>query len=276
MLAVNYEYLSDLVIEKIYSVSTIYTEKNKKAKRRNRPVWALVIKYEGETRYISNGKEYVSNIKNIVILPKGSNYDWRCIESGCFSIIEFECKKTCSDIFSFKVKNGDRLLDVIKKTERNMTLKKSSYMLDGFKNLYGLISSLLKTVDDTYVSSEKNQKIIPAIEYIAENYNKKICNDDLASITGLSTVYFRKLFKEVTGISPINYIISVRIKKARRMLQSDHSGITDIAYSLGYNNVYEFSKEFKKHMGVSPLNYVKQLKKPAQADSRETGQNSKE
>lgn len=56
MFELHYEYLSDLIIEKIYSVSTIYTEKNKKAKRQNRPMWALVIKYEGETQYISNEK----------------------------------------------------------------------------------------------------------------------------------------------------------------------------------------------------------------------------
>lgn len=260
MFELHYEYLSDLIIEKIYSVSTIYTEKNKKAKRQNRPMWALVIKYEGETQYISNEKKYISNINNIAILPKGSNYEWCCTKAGRFSIIEFECKKIYSDIFLFKVKNGGQLLDIIKKMEINITLKKSSYMLDEFKELYGLISFLLKTTDSTYVPSEKKQKINSAIEYIAENYNKNIRNDDLAAVTGLSTVYFRKLFKEVMGISPINYVISVRMKKAQKMLQSDYSGITDIAYSLGYNNVYEFSKEFKKHIGVSPLNYVKQYK----------------
>ena len=42
------------------------------------------------------------------------------------------------------------------------------------------------------------------------------------------------------------------------MLKSDHSSITDIAYSLGYNNVYEFSRNFKNHTGKSPLMYAKQ------------------
>ncbi len=258
MIGLQYEFLADLVIEKVYSVSTIYTEKYTKSGRQNRPMWALVIKYEGETQYVSNGKTYVSNIRNIAVLPKGSNYDWCCTESGCFSIIEFECKKTCSDIFVFKVKNGEQLLDTVKKMEINITLKKVSYMLDELKDLYGLISFLLKTADSTYVPSEKKQKIIPAIEYIAENCNKSIRNEELAAVTGLSTVYFRKLFKEVMGISPIRYIKSVKMKKAQKMLQSDYSGISDVAYSLGYNNVYEFSKDFKKHMGVSPLNYVKQ------------------
>lgn len=252
--------LSDLIINKVYSVSTIYTEKNANAKRRNRPQWALVIKYEGETRYISNGKEYISNINNIALLPKGSNYDWSCKEAGYFSIIEFECEKTYNDIFSFNVKNGEQLHNIIKRMETGRTLQKTAYRLDELKDLYSIISSLIKTAEATYIHSSKKEKIMPAIEYIAQNYNKHICNDELASVTNLSTVYFRKLFKEVMGVSPISYIFSVKMNKAQKMLQSDYSSITDIAYSLGYNNLYEFSRDFKKYMGTSPLKYSKQTK----------------
>ena len=248
--------LSDLIIKKIESVSTMYTEKSTGIRRKNRPLWALVIKYEGETRYTSNGTEYVSNINNIAILPKGSNYDWYCIESGHFSIIEFEYEKTYSDIFSFSVKNGEVYLKTIKKMEINRTLKKTAYMLDELRDLYGLISSLLKTAEQKYIPSAKEQKILPAIEYIAQNYNKSICNKELAKVTGLSDVYFRKLFKETMGVSPIRYVQSVKIKKAEEMLKSDFSSITDIAYSLGYNNVYEFSRDFKKHIGIAPSRYA--------------------
>lgn len=249
--------LSNLTIKKIYSVSTIYTEKNAAAKRKNRPKWALVIKYEGETCYTSNGKDYISNINNIAILPKGSDYDWCCTKAGHFSIIEFECDKTYHDIFLFNVKNGEQYHKIIKKMEIGRTLKKTAYKLDELRDLYGLISALLKADSRKYIPSGKEQKILPAIEYIAENYNKHIANDELASVTGLSTVYFRKLFKEVMGISPINYIQSVKMGKAQKMLQSDYSSITDIAYSLGYNNLYEFSRDFKKYIGISPSKYAR-------------------
>lgn len=131
-------------------------------------------------------------------------------------------------------------------------------MLDELKDLYGLISSLLKNDAIKYMPSPQKQKILPAIEYIAQNYNKRIYNDELSSVTGLSTVYFRKLFKDVMGISPISYIQSVKMGKAKKMLNSDYSSITDIAYSLGYNNVYEFSRDFKKYTGISPSKYVRQ------------------
>ena len=65
----NLEILSDLIITKVYSATTMYTEKNAKTQRNNRPNWAIVIKYEGETLYVSGGKSYLSDIHNLVILP---------------------------------------------------------------------------------------------------------------------------------------------------------------------------------------------------------------
>ena len=250
--------LSDLVIRKIHSISTMYTEKNIGTKRKNRPLWAVVIKYEGETRYISNGKEHISNINNIAVLPKGCDYTWNCVEAGHFSIIEFECEKSYPDVLTFSIKNGEYFLKKIKIMEIGRTLKKPGYMLDELSDLYSLISSLLKSDRQKYISSDAERKILPAVRYIAENYNKSIRNDELAHVAGLSTVYFRKLFREVTGMSPINYVQSLKMKKAMEMLQSDYSGITGIAYSLGYNNVYEFSRSFKKYTGKSPSLYAKQ------------------
>ena len=191
----------------------MYTEEKTGSKRRNRPAWALVIKYEGETVYSSGGKSYISNINNIVILPKGCDYDWHCTKSGHFSIIEFDCQKSSSQILPFKIKNTEILLNAIKKIETNHTSKPYAYKLEELKALYDILLSLSKTAEKKYMPSAKENKISPAINYIAENYNKRICNEDLAAITSVSTVYFRKIFKEAMGVSPINYIQSVKMKK---------------------------------------------------------------
>ena len=92
---------------------------------------------------------------------------------------------------------------------------------------------------------------------MTQNYNIKIRNDELAALTGVSTVYFRKLFTEVMGQSPIDYIQSLRIQKAKEMLQSDYGSITDVASALGYQSIYDFSRAFKKRVGMSPIQYKK-------------------
>lgn len=250
--------LSDLIIQKVCSVSTMYTEKNAGSRRKNRPQWALVVKYEGETCYTANGREYISNIHNIVLLPKGCDYTWQCREAGRFCIVEFACDAACSDIFLFPVKDGEHYRRVIQRMERERPLKKPGGALDELRDLYGCLSALLKTAGQPYVSLPQRQKIAPAMEYIAAHGGRGICVADLAAMTGLSPVYFRKLFREAMGMSPLRYIQSVRMGKAKTMLESDYAGITSIACSLGYDNVYAFSRDFKKYTGLSPSAYAKQ------------------
>jgi Transcriptional regulator containing an amidase domain and an AraC-type DNA-binding HTH domain len=74
----------------------------------------------------------------------------------------------------------------------------------------------------------------------------------------LSPVYISKIFKEETGESPINYLIKIRLEKAKDiLLNSDSGSIKSIANQVGYDDVYHFSKLFKKYYGYSPLYYKK-------------------
>lgn len=247
--------LSNLVITNVYSASTMYTEKDTKIKRITRPCWAIVIKYEGETVYHCNGQVHISNINNICILPKGCTYEWCCTESGHFTIIEFESNISCNNIYTFPIKNSEKILNLFKELEYKRTLKKPMYEAESIRDTYTIILMLTQSMQKKYIPAIKQSKLTPATDYIAKNYNKTIRNDELAKLTGFSTVYFRKLFAEVYGISPIAYVSELRIKKAKEMLKSDYGSITDIAISLGYSNIYDFSRDFKKHTGVSPTRY---------------------
>jgi YesN/AraC family two-component response regulator len=233
----------------------MYNEKNIKSKRINRPHWAIIIKYEGETVYKANGRTYISNKENIAILPKGSSYEWLCTKSGHVATIEFDCETMCSDIFSFRVKDGEKILKLFKELEYKRTMKNPIYKMESIRDCYTIILNLIQAEKRSYLPSCKLQKITPAMDYIAKNYSRNITNDELANLIGVSTVYFRKLFTEVVGTSPIAYVHKLRIKKAKEMLKSDYGSISDIAYSLGYLSVYDFSRTFKKHTGIPPSKF---------------------
>lgn len=251
----NKDVLSNLIIQKILSISNLYTQERTKSSRYNRPCWAIVIKYEGETIYNSNNKHFISDLEHIVILPKGCTYDWECTNAGHFYIVEFESDQTYHEPLIFSVKHGERILKQFRDLEYKRNLRGFMYEMENIRDTYSLIFDLVTSSTRKYIPSSKQQKLQPAIEYISQNYRDHITNDDLASIAGMSTVYFRKLFFEIMGISPISYTKQLRIEKAKEMLKSDYGTLTDIAQSLGYSNLYDFSRDFKKHTGVAPSKY---------------------
>ena len=251
----NTDILSNLIITDVHYANTIFNEQSKKAHRNYRSCWAVLLKYEGETVYTCNGKEYISNANHPIILPKGSSYDWICTKSGHYTIIEFDCNLEYNDIFRFTLKDSEKFLRLLKETEYICNVKAAMYKMQSIKNTYSLILSLLRDFQDKYLPEEKQRKIIPALDFMASNISDRFSNEQLAKICGMSTVYFRKIFTQVMGISPVAYACEMRIKKAREMLKSDYVSITDIALSLGYNNIYDFSRDFKKHTGVPPTKY---------------------
>lgn len=256
----EYDILSQLVITRVHSASTIYTEKNMHAKRENRPCWAIIIKFEGETVYTVDGKKYVSNANNIFILPKGSSYEWMCTEAGHFADIEFECDITYDKLLRFNVKSCEKLLNMFREIEYKQLIKKPMYEIESIRDCYSIILKLISSSEKKYSTNAKQKKILPAVEYIAKHYNERLTNETLAGVCGLSTVYFRKLFTDIFGISPMTYIQGIRIKKAKEMLRSDFGSISDVAQSLGYTSIYDFSRAFKKHTGMAPMKYTKMRK----------------
>ncbi len=250
----NQNVLSNLIIKRVLSTTRLFTAEGVHSKKRQRQGWALVLKYEGETVYTQNGRETVSDISSFIILPKGCIYEWTCTKSGHFIISEFESDLECESIFSFPIKNGDKYLQQLQRLEYIMTLNTPTVQLEAIRDVYSIILSLIQR-SKAYMPTDKLTKIAPALEHIAKHYDTRITNEELADLTGLSCVYFRKLFGEVMGESPIAYAHGLRIKKACEMLKSDFGSITDVAHTLGYSNIYDFSRDFKKYTGKPPSKY---------------------
>jgi AraC-like DNA-binding protein len=129
--------------------------------------------------------------------------------------------------------------------------------MECIRDTYSILLALLQAAQERYLPTKKQQRLAPVLEYISRNCHTRIKNDTLASLIGVSNVYFRKLFAEVTGTSPIAYVNGLCIEKAKEMLKSDYGSLSDVAQSLGYANLYDFSRAFKKHVGVSPTTYQK-------------------
>ena len=194
----------------------------------------------------------------MALLPKGCSYRWTCSQTGYVYIAEFDCNITADNIYTFPVSCGDKALQLFRQSESCLTKGAPSSKLETIKNLYSLILMLTDSGQQRYISSDKRTYLAPAIDYIAKNFTRRLRNDEMAKAAGISTVYFRKLFTAAYGISPAAYLQNLRINKAN-MLKSDYGSITDIALSLGYSDIYDFSRVFKRLTGISPAAYAKQL-----------------
>lgn len=109
---------------------------------------------------------------------------------------------------------------------------------------------------DTY---EKSGMVNSIITYFNEHYQDQISLGQIAKNMYLSAVYISKIFKEELGDSPINYLIRVRLEKARELLESGKYTVKSAARSVGYKDAYHFSRLYKKHMGCSPSTHCKKL-----------------
>ena len=247
--------LSNLVITRVRSVSTMFTPENTRQTKHGRSCWGLILKHEGETVYTANGKKYLSDAIHPILLPKGCSYEWQCTRAGHFTVIDFECDTTYSEPLTFTLKSGERILRTMKELEYKRNLKKPTVELESIRDTYSILLSLIGAEPERYLHTEKQEKIALATEYISKNYTSRITNEELAARVGLSTVYFRKLFTSITGVSPIAYAHALRIEKAKEMLKSDCGTLSDVAQSLGYSSLYDFSRDFKRHTGIAPSKY---------------------
>jgi AraC-like DNA-binding protein len=107
-------------------------------------------------------------------------------------------------------------------------------------------------------SSKLKELIDISINYIHNNFERDISLGDIAKYVFLSPSYFTRAFKEQTGMSPISYLLKIRIERAKEMLVDTGLKISDIALSVGFSNQQRFNEMFKKYAGLTPLQYRKQ------------------
>ena len=77
----------------------------------------------------------------------------------------------------------------------------------------------------------------------------------LAEKTGISEVYFRRLFQQAYGMTPKQYICSIRLRRARQLLAESRIPIGAVAAECGFASLYHFSRAFHEASGISPSEY---------------------
>ena len=257
--------LSDIKISDIYSAIRISGEG---PVTKNRPVndsrrtWALIIKTEGSTKYVTPSGSYTIDKNHPIILPRGSSYSRSCIEQGECLIIEFQALPEADTLFPFEVADNSRIISLFSKIEKRLVHKPHLYQIKNLRDLYEILTLLLGVSEREYVPSRKSNMLNPAVLYIQENYcERDLKIEKLAALCGIGEAYFRAIFKQHFGKSPIDYVNTKKIERAKELLRSELVSISQTANEVGFCNPYYFSRVFKKHTGMSPTEFLKKQNK---------------
>lgn len=118
-----------------------------------------------------------------------------------------------------------------------------------------IIRALLKIQNNNHHDKISSNEIQTAIDYMNTNFSEKITLKTLCNIINMSESNFNKTFREQTGISPIKYLINLRIKKAKKFLRNTDFSITDVSMKCGFYSVSHFSSCFMNSVNLSPTEY---------------------
>ena len=102
------------------------------------------------------------------------------------------------------------------------------------------------------VNGSHTHRIAQATDWLKAHLEEPVIIEDLASRCGMSVSGFHQHFKEITQLSPLQYQKSLRLMKARQLIQLGEAQVSQIAMQVGYESPSQFSREYKRLFGVSP------------------------
>lgn len=130
-----------------------------------------------------------------------------------------------------------------------------NYELYLLGKLYELFFALTKKVNIKKTVSREYVK--HAIDILAANYMNDISISNIAHSLHIDRRYLCRIFTQEKGVSPQQYLVHLRMKKAAALFSDMNITVADAARSVGYSDQFNFSKMFKKIMGVTPSQYKK-------------------
>jgi AraC-like DNA-binding protein len=109
---------------------------------------------------------------------------------------------------------------------------------------------------DAATLEHQNDPVTRAIGYIRGHLADQLAVADLADLACLSPSAFAHLFRDITGMSPYQFIKGVRMERARELLVEGEMNVSAIARTVGYSSLSHFVNEFKRYFGVTPRCYA--------------------
>lgn len=225
----------------------------------------LIIPLKGSAIFSLNGTPYTMSVDTIVHAGPSMKIDIEVLsdEEWQYAVIHYRISENQIDkypIFNqhFSIStDGNRLL-----SDTTHELMKHYIIPNNLAKITckGLFLRLIEIILESpkKVENENENLMAMAVRLLHEEYYKPITIQDLALQLGIERRRFAYLFERYTGLTPINYLTEIRIRRAKELLRSGIS-VAEVAEKVGYFDNFYFSRVFKKQIGMSPSEYKKIL-----------------
>lgn len=254
----------DFLLKNILAVAL--KPKRRAINHTSRPLNSFTLFTEGEVEYIFNDQTHHLSAPSLIYLPKGSQHNFRWVsDKVLFSHINFEMyidgeytvfSKTPLIIST----NCDPELQKLFSDICNLYSSRDyCYTLRAKARLIEFIYRLLKIHRTKLSSVPQKNPVTRCIEYINENYPEKITTKELCQITSLSPTHLRRVFKNSTGSTIVDYVNQCRITKSLELLTHSEMSVLEISEAVGFESQNYYTRVFRKLMNTTPNAYRNKL-----------------
>ena len=211
----------------------------------------------------SDGRTLDAGAKSFVCLPAGSLY----------SAVNYSCENRGAYLVEFNINSGDKRCtfgDMPFLIEGINSYLASELMIRAVKAyespqrsplavrtaVYNLLDLLSRETQNYY--NRRFESIAPGIELLDSARDLSV--SELAAACSVSAGCFRRLFKEYSGKTPIEYRLDLKFSRARSMLAESDTRVADIAALLGFESSAYFCRLFKRKFGITPSGFRESMK----------------
>ncbi|WP_293269080.1 AraC family transcriptional regulator [Neptunomonas sp.] len=236
--------------------------------RRTHDDYLMIYCLDGEGELTLDHETFKIKAGDIIFLPRGTAHAYKASELTPWTIywIHFSGEQSEAFIDYLAVRENNFILPLgiharlTSDIESLLECRQSSYNLSAFVHAANLLRQILTHVARLQPLA-KQQKAAHNFDLelihslMQTRAHEQLDLDTLAETANLSKFHFIKKYKELTGTTPINHFIHLKIERACHLLDVTTKSINEISFAVGYEDAYYFSRIFKKIMGISPSQY---------------------
>ena len=241
-------------------------QKNKRTLRpEGRADWQLILITEGKGFFSTDGRVLELGGGSVMLYPPEVRQEYRFFEQDRPSFWWVHYSGTLADElsarlgagreapFSFRVRSTEQLLGAFDRMHTHMALGADISEI----YLCGCLCELIGACEKEKIreDEQRDDDIERVCAYMHVHLAKHGSVDEYARVAGISKYHFIRRFSAYTGMTPIEYVTELRIKRAKELLSGDELSVGECAEILGYSDRFYFCRVFKKHTGLSPAQF---------------------